>query len=98
MTIKTDQKSVQVLTVILPNTLRVCSKSYRMRTIRTKKITTGENRHSTCKRIEPGSESGRTEKITTGENRQADRDGVLERRNENLSPGTNPRAIEKSTA
>jgi hypothetical protein len=63
-----------------------------------KKVTTGENRRSTCKRIEPGSESGRTEKITTGENRQADRDGVLERRNENLSPGTNPRAIEKSTA
>jgi hypothetical protein len=53
---------------------------------------------NTCKRIEPDSEVGYTAKIMTGENRKADRDGVLERRNENLSPGMNPRAAEKSTA
>jgi hypothetical protein len=40
---------------------------------------------------------GRTEKIVTGENRQADRDGMLERRNENLPLRTNPRAAKKST-
>jgi hypothetical protein len=35
---KLDQKLVQVLTDISPNTLRVCSRNYHVRTIRTKKL------------------------------------------------------------